>query len=111
MKLLIASQSLVLVLAACTPAAQKPQPDPIAVERKMLKLQENFNVIDSNKNDTLSPAEIKQAMIRSGSTDVSDERIGRIMKFYDFNRDGKIHLREAQSGAVSGPAELIKQIQ
>ena len=98
-------------LPACYPVAAKPKLDPASVERKMLKLQENFNVIDSNKNDSLSPAELKQAMIRSGSTDVSEKRVQNVMHFYDFNQDGKINLREAQSGAVSGPQELIKEIE
>lgn len=101
----------ILWLPACSPVTEKPKLDPITVETKMLKLQEDFNVIDSNKNDSLSPAEVKQAMIRSGSTDSSEKRVQGIMHFYDFNRDGKINLREAQSGAVSGPEELIKEIE
>jgi len=91
--------------------AGKPKLDPISVERKMLNLQKNFNIIDSNKNHSLSPAEVKQGLIRSGSTNVSDERVQKVVHFYDFNQDGKIDLREAQSGAVSGPQELIKELE
>jgi len=111
MKPVLVFSSLILALAACAPATKRPKLDPVAVERKMLRLQQNFNIIDSNKDDSVSPAEIKQAMIRSGSTNVSPQRINKVVKFYDFNRDGKIELREAQAGAVSGPEELIKEIQ
>ncbi len=100
-----------LSLHACSPVAGKPKLDPISVERKMLNLQKNFNIIDSSKNHSLSPAEVKQGLIRSGSTNVSDERVQKLVHFYDFNRDGKIDLREAQSGAVSGPQELIKELE
>jgi len=111
MKPILVFLPLILALSACAPAPKAPELDPVAVERKMLRLQENFNIIDSNKDDSVSPAEVKQAMINSGSANVSATRISKIMNFYDFNKDGKIDLREAQSGAVSGPEELIKKIE
>ncbi len=100
-----------LLLCACFQAAEKPSLNPRNVEQKMLDLQKNFNVIDTDRNDGLSPQEVKQAMVRSGSKDVSEKRIQKIIEFYDFNKDGKIELREAQSGAVSGPEAMINKIQ
>ncbi len=111
MKPILVFLPLILAFSACAPTPEAPELDPDAVERKMLSLQKNFNVIDTNDDDSVSPAEVKKAMIGSGSEDVSALRISKIMKFYDFNKDGKIDLREAQSGAVSGPEALIKKIE
>lgn len=102
---------LALLLApACAPTTSTPVSDPDEVERKMIRLQENFPTHDTDGDDFLSRQELKTAMIKSGGRNVTDSRVTKVMKFYDFNGDGKISLREAQSGVVSGAEELIKEV-
>ena len=102
---------LALFLApACAPTSSAPASAPDEVEWKMIKLQENFSTYDTDGDDLLSHEELKTAMIQNGGQNVTDSKVNKVMKFYDFNGDGKISLREAQSGAVSGPEELIDRV-
>ena len=110
MKLPTAALLILALIPACSTAPSTPAPDPAAVEEKMIGLQEHFDDFDRNGDDQLSHAELKQGMIKVGAKDTSDARVSKIIEFYDFNRDGQISLREAQSGAVTGPEELIKKI-
>lgn len=74
----------------------------------MIDLQTDFDKHDSNGDGSLSRDELKQTMIKMGARDTSDANVNRVMKFYDFDGDGRISLREAQSGAVSGAEALIE---
>jgi Ca2+-binding EF-hand superfamily protein len=47
-------------------------------------------------------------MVRSGVKDPTEHQVSKVMRFYDFNRDGYISLREVQSGTVTGPEALIR---
>ena len=100
-----------LLVSACAPTPPKPAANPAEVEQKMIRLQENFSTHDTDGDDLLSHQELKTAMIKSGGRDVTDAKVDKVMDFYDSNKDGKISLREAQSGVVSGAEELIKEVQ
>ncbi len=101
---------LLATIPACSSARKPPEPDPDLVWRKMLQAQQDFPKHDTDGDGRLSHSEVKQALIRSGSADTSDQKVSKVIAFYDFNKDGKISLRETQSGAVSGPDELIEQL-
>ena len=105
MKITLAPCLALLLFSACA-----PEPDPDAVERKMIRLQERFPMHDTDDDDHLSPEELKQAMIKSGVNDVTDTKVRKVTEFYDFNKDGKISLRETQSGVVTGAEALIDKV-
>ncbi|MEP4076792.1 EF-hand domain-containing protein [Haloferula sp.] len=97
----------VLLLAAC--AASSSPTDPEIVGRKMIGLQQKFDLIDTDGDGFLTRAEIVAGFDDIGVVDQSPETVDAIIDFYDFNKDGKLSLRETQSGAVTGPEELIRQ--
>lgn len=102
---------LALLIPACSPAPSQAPINPSEVEQKMIGLQENFDAFDTDADGYLSRQELKAGMVRIGAKDTSDKRVSKVIDFYDFNKDGKISLRETQSGAVTGPEALIKKVQ
>ena len=62
------------------------------VERQMIGLLQKFDRWDENGDGFLVAGELKQAEKLSGHPPA------KIIGFYDVNKDGKISLREAQSG-------------
>ena len=98
---------LPVLLAAC--ATSSSPTDPEIVGRKMIGLQQKFDLIDTDGDGYLTRAEIIAGFDDIGVVDQSPETVDAIIDFYDFNKDGKLTLRETQSGAVTGPEELIRQ--
>jgi hypothetical protein len=94
-----------ILLAACTPSPT----DPAVVGRKMIGLQQKFDLIDTNGDGYLDRDEIIAGFDDLGVVDQSPETVDAIIDFYDFNKDGKLSLRETQSGAVTGPEALIRE--
>ncbi|MEM1082715.1 MAG: EF-hand domain-containing protein [Verrucomicrobiota bacterium] len=97
---------LCLPLVACT--ATSPT-DPEVVGRKMIGLQQKFDLIDTDGDGYLTRDEIVAGFDQIGVVDQSPETVDAIIDFYDFNKDGKLTLRETQSGAVTGPEALIRE--
>jgi Ca2+-binding EF-hand superfamily protein len=106
MKASLALPAFVL-LAACS-TTESPT-DPAVVGRKMIGLQQKFDLIDTDGDGYLSRAEIIDGFDDIGVVDQSPETVDAIIAFYDFNKDGKLSLRETQSGAVTGPEALIRE--
>jgi hypothetical protein len=104
-----AALPLFLLLYACSPSKIPTSPDPAVVEERMIGLQTNFDELDRDGNGQLSRGELRQGMIKAGARDTSEAKVSKVMKFYDFNRNGTISLREAQSGAVNGADALIRE--
>lgn len=100
---------LTFPLAACT-SSQDPR-SPEVVGRKMIGLQEKFDLIDTDGDGYLTKSEIIAGYDELGVVQQTPEMADEIIKFYDFDKDGRISLREAQSGMVTGPDKLIKQIE
>lgn len=98
---------VIALLAACT-ATESPT-DPAVVSRKMIGLQEKFDLIDLDGDGYLTRSEIITGFDQIGVVDQSPETVDAIIDFYDFNKDGKLSLRETQSGAVTGPEALIRE--
>lgn len=96
----------ILLFAAC--ATESPT-DPAVVGRKMIGLQEKFDLLDFDGDGYLSRKEIIAGFDDLGIVDQSQETVAAIMDFYDFNKDGKLSLHETQSGAVTGPEALIRE--
>jgi hypothetical protein len=96
-----------ILLASCS-ATESPT-DPAVVGRKMIGLQQKFDLIDTDGDGYLTRAEIVAGFDEIGVVDQSPETVDAIMDFYDFNKDGKLTLRETQSGAVTGPEALIRE--
>jgi len=96
---------LPLLLAAC----QTDPADPKVVERKMIGLQEKFDLIDLDGDGSLTRQEIIDGYDQLGVVNRTPETADAIIAFYDFDRDGRVSLREAQSGAVTGAEELLRQ--
>ena len=101
---------LVLLPFALISCAENPQ-DPKVIDRKMVGLQQKFDLLDTNGDGYLTKSEIIAGFDAIGVVNQSPETADKIIKFYDFNKDGKISLRETQSGAVSGADELLRQYQ
>jgi hypothetical protein len=98
---------ILLIIASCSTA---PSPtDPKVVGRKMIGLQEKFDLLDTDGDGYLTRAEIIAGFDQIGVVDQSPETVDAIIDFYDFNKDGKLTLRETQSGAVTGPEALIRE--
>ena len=97
----------ILALAACT----TDSPDPEVVGQKMVDLQKKFDVIDTDSDGFLTKAEIVAGYDELGVVNRSPGMADEIIDFYDFDKDGRISLREAQSGAVTGPEKLIEEIE
>lgn len=106
MKAFIALPLFVLI-ASC--GTSKSPTDPEVVGRKMIGLQQKFDLIDTNGDGYLTRAEIVEGFDQMGVVDQSPETVDAIIDFYDFNKDGKLTLRETQSGAVTGPEALIRE--
>ena len=96
---------LPLAFVAC---AEDPQ-DPRVVDRKMIGLQQKFDLLDTNGDGYLTKAELIAGYDELGVVNQTPETADALIKFYDFDKDGKISLREAQSGAVTGGEEAIRQ--
>ncbi|MFK7852234.1 MAG: EF-hand domain-containing protein [Akkermansiaceae bacterium] len=103
---------LVLIPVALFPIACSPEPrSPEVVGRKMIGLQQKFDLIDTDGDGYLTKSEIIAGYDSLGVVTQTSETADKIIKFYDFDGDGRISLREAQSGAVTGPEILIKQFE
>jgi len=100
---------LAVSFAACT-SPNDPR-NPKVVGRKMIGLQQKFDLIDTDGDGYLTKSEIIAGYDALGVVTQTPETADKIIKFYDFDKDGRISLREAQSGAVSGPDVLIKQFE
>lgn len=100
---------LALPLAACTSSSDPRDPD--VVGRKMIGLQEKFDLVDTDGDGYLTKPEIIAGYDQLGVVEQTPEMADEIIKFYDFDKDGRISLREAQSGMVTGPDKLIEQIE
>lgn len=106
MKASITLPFLVLITSCSTAPAPT---DPKVVGRKMIGLQQKFYLLDTDGNGYLTRAEIIAGFDEMGVVDQSPETVDAIIDFYDFNKDGKLTLRETQSGAVTGPEALIRE--
>jgi Ca2+-binding EF-hand superfamily protein len=102
---------IILFASACAPTPPNPPLSKEETLRKMIRLQQNFPAYDTNGDDRISRQELKSAMIKNHGKNVTDWKVDQVMDFYDFNQDQKISLREAQSGAVTGPEALIQKVQ
>ena len=100
---------LILLCACGTTSPEKPKYDVEETERKMMGLQQKFDLYDLDGNGLLTHEELTQGFIKAGIPDVTPEKVNKVIDFYDFNKDGMISLRETQSGQVSGAEELIKK--
>ena len=96
-----------LVLVACSSDPRSPE----VVGRKMIGLQQKFDLIDTDGDGYLTKSEIIAGYDQLGVITQTPETADKIIQFYDFNKDDQISLREAQSGAVTGPDVLIKQFE
>lgn len=94
------------LLAACSTSSPT---DPEVVGRKMIGLQQKFDLIDTDGDGYLTREELIAGFDDIGVVDQSPETVDAIIDFYDFNKDGKLTLRETQSGAVTGPEALIRE--
>ena len=99
--------SFTLALVACTSDPRSPE----VVGRKMIGLQQKFDLIDTDGDGYLTKSEIIAGYDQLGVITQTPETADKIIQFYDSNKDGRISLREAQSGAVTGPDVLIKQFE
>jgi hypothetical protein len=69
-------------------------------ERKMIGLLQKFDLWDDNGDGQLDKAELDMGLEGSG------HKAANVIDFYDTNRNGKISLREAQTGyGRAGEAE------
>jgi hypothetical protein len=96
---------LPLLLAAC----QTDPMDPKVVDRKMIGLQQKFDLIDLDGDGYLTKQEIIGGFDDLGVVNQTPETADAIIAFYDFDGDQRVSLREAQSGAVSGADELLRR--
>ena len=98
---------LIILVASCSTT---PSPtDPEVVGRKMIGLQQKFDLMDTDGDGYLTRAEIIAGFDDIGVVDQAPETVDAIIDFYDFNKDGKLTLRETQSGTVTGPEALIRE--
>lgn len=96
---------LALAFASCSTTSPT---DPEIVGRKMIGLQQKFDLLDTDGDGYLTRSEIVAGFDQIGVVDQSPETVDAIIDFYDFDKDGKLSLRETQSGAVTGPEDLIR---
>lgn len=101
--------TFILLAISCLVSCQTDPLDPKVVERKMIGLQEKFDLIDLDGDGYLTRAEIIAGYEQLGVVNRTPETADTIIGFYDFDKDGRISLREAQSGAVTGADELLRQ--
>lgn len=96
---------LPFLLAAC----HTDPMDPAVVDRKMIGLQEKFDLVDLDGDGHLTRQEIIKGYDELGVVNQSPETADALIAFYDFDGDRRVSLREAQSGAVTGADELLRQ--
>ncbi|MGE9270588.1 MAG: EF-hand domain-containing protein [Verrucomicrobiales bacterium] len=105
-----ASTLLTLAFAiSLSSCATEDRTSPEVVGRKMIGLQQKFDLLDLDGDGFLSREEIIAGFDEMGVVDQSPETVDAIIDFYDFDKDGKLSLRETQSGAVTGPEQLIRE--
>jgi Ca2+-binding EF-hand superfamily protein len=75
----------------------------------MIGLQQKFDRIDLDGDGYLTRTEIVAGYDQLGVVNRSPETADVIIGFYDFDKNGRVSLREAQSGAVTGADELLRQ--
>jgi hypothetical protein len=97
---------LAIAIVSCSSSSPT---DPEVVGRKMIGLQQKFDLIDTDGDGYLTRSEIIAGFDQIGVVDQSPETVDAIIDFYDFNKDGMLSLRETQSGAVTGPEALIRE--
>lgn len=97
-----------LLLGAC---AHQAEPDPQRVATRMRDLQIHFNRLDDDRDGRLTRSELLANAHKIDADRVDESNVDEVVGFYDFNKDGEISLREAQSGAVTGPEALIEDIE
>lgn len=100
-----------MLLSACASSPSKPTFDPEETARKMVGLQQKFDLMDLDGDGYLTRSELTQGFIEAGVPDVTDEKISKVIEFYDFDKDGRISLRETQKGSEVGPEGLIKKLE
>ncbi len=98
---------LPLLLAGC----QTDPMDPEVVGRKMIGLQEKFDVVDTDGDGYLTRDEIIAGYDELEVVNRTPATADAIIAFYDFDKDGRLSLRETQSGAVTGPEEAVRQFE
>lgn len=100
-----------VLVSACTSTSSKPPFDPEETARKMVGLEQKFDLMDLDGDGYLTRSELTQGFIEAGVPDVTDEKISKVIEFYDLNKDGRISLRETQQGSATGPEALIKKFE
>lgn len=111
MKTIFLSLVPLVFLSACSNSSSKPKYSVAETERKMMGLQQKFDLYDLNGDGYLTHDELTKGFIAAGIPDVTTEKVDKVIDFYDFNKDGKISLRETQAGQVTGAEELIKKFE
>lgn len=102
--------SLAILVASCRSGSTDPL-DPEVLGRKMITLQEKFNLIDLDGDGELTREEIIAGYDELDVVNQSPETADAIIRFYDFDKNGTVSLRETQSGAVTGPEEAARRFE
>ena len=90
---------IAMLCAACSQGLGPVVPQ-TQTERKMIGLLQKFDLWDDDGDGQLDASELEMGL--KGS----EHKAANVIDFYDTNRNGKISLREAQSGYCrAGEAE------
>ena len=101
-----ASFGFLALLSACASVPSRKDTDD---HYKMFGLLEKFDRFDYNGDGYLSRKELEDGIREKGTVHLTPEQYDKVMKAYDTNRDSRISLHEAESGAKRGPV-IFKEV-
>jgi len=97
-----------LLVQACAPTNSLPSHEDAS--RKMMGLEQKFDLFDLDGDGFLTRSELGEGLRGIGSPNVTEEKVDKVLSFYDTDKDGRISLHEAQRGNAAGPEELLEKL-
>lgn len=104
--------TLPLLLVSCAGSSDENKPgsdsERDVMARKLITLQQSYDLLDENGDGFLSRSEISKGLEREEFEGITKDSIPLIFEFYDSNDDDLISLDEINAGFKTGPDEALR---